>query len=173
MISSESTRSVRLHTREFLADTLTPLAVYRRLARTSKTRFLFESVTGGEQVSRYSFIGAGPSRVYRLRSDRLEIEKGGQTEVHDGQPLDRLAAEIAGIDSARAVYPFTGGLVGYFGYDFVRLLERLPEPPNDPFDLPTALLGRFDSLVVFDIAGNKYRLVVIPTKAVKENTRIN
>ncbi|MCB1057659.1 MAG: anthranilate synthase component I, partial [Acidobacteria bacterium] len=54
------------HTREFLADSLTPLGVYRRLARTSPSRFLFESVTGGEQVSRFSFLGAAPRELYRL-----------------------------------------------------------------------------------------------------------
>ena len=54
------------HTREFLADSLTPLALYRRLAEISPVRFLFESVTGGEQVSRFSFLGAGPRRLCRL-----------------------------------------------------------------------------------------------------------
>ena len=63
------------HIREFLADSLTPLAVYRRLAEVSDVRFLFESVSGGEQVSRFSFLGAGPSEVYRLYPDRLEAER--------------------------------------------------------------------------------------------------
>ena len=66
------------HVREFLADSLTPLGVYRRLARTSPVRFLFESVTGGEQVSRFSFLGAGPREILRLYPDRLEVERLGE-----------------------------------------------------------------------------------------------
>ena len=68
---SEAPRRAVPHLREFLADSLTPLAVYRRLARASPTRFLLESVTGGEQVSRFSFLGAGPRELYRLWPDRL------------------------------------------------------------------------------------------------------
>src|SRR5260370_35287989 len=66
------------HIREFLADSLTPLAVYRRLAEVSPHRFLFESVTGGERVARWSFLGAGPREVYRLYADRLQVQRGGR-----------------------------------------------------------------------------------------------
>jgi anthranilate synthase component 1 len=66
-----------VHAREFLADSLTPLAVYRRLEELSPVRFLLESVTGGEQVSRYSFLGAAPRALYRLHAHGLEVEEGG------------------------------------------------------------------------------------------------
>ena len=66
-------REVRLHRREFLAQDLTPLAIYRRIAESSGHSFLLESVTGGEQVSRYSFVGASPSEVLRLFPDRLHV----------------------------------------------------------------------------------------------------
>ena len=69
------------HVREFLADSLTPLAVYRRLAAISPYRFLFESVAGGERVSRFSFLGAAPREIYRLYPDRLEVERKGQSET--------------------------------------------------------------------------------------------
>ena len=67
--------SVQPHFREFLADSLTPLEVYRRLSSLSPIRFMLESVTGGEVISRYSFLGAGPQAVYRLMEDRLEVEE--------------------------------------------------------------------------------------------------
>ena len=60
-MSDTASRIVRPHVRELLAETLTPLAVYDRLAALSPHRFLFESVTGGEQVARYSFLGVAPS----------------------------------------------------------------------------------------------------------------
>jgi anthranilate synthase component 1 len=140
------------HTREFLADTLTPLGVYRRLAELSPHRFLLESVTGGERVSRFSFLGAQPREVYRLYPDRLEVERGGRRRNVPGPPLDALRGLLKSIHSETGPIPFTGGWVGYFGYDLIRMVERLPDRPADPFGLPVALLARFDTLVIFDHA---------------------
>jgi anthranilate synthase component 1 len=140
------------HVREFLADTLTPLAVYRRLAAASPTRFLFESVTGGEQVSRFSFLGAAPREIYRLYFDRLERERDGRRQHLPGPPLAALRQVLAGVSGPAGPLPFTGGFVGYFGYDLVRLVERLPDRPADPFGLPLAVLARFDTVIVFDHA---------------------
>jgi anthranilate synthase component I len=140
------------HIREFLADSLTPLAVYRRLAEVSAFRFLFESVSGGERVSRFSFLGAGPREVYRLYPDRLEVERDGRAVRLPGEPVGALRAVLRQIVADPGPIPFTGGLVGYFGYDLIRLLERLPGRPPDPHGLPVALLARFDTLVIFDHA---------------------
>jgi len=138
------------HVREFLADSLTPLAVYRRLSSLSPHRFLLESVTGGERVSRFSFLGAAPRLIYRLYPDRLEVERAGKRENLPGEPLAALRAVVGEIGAEPGPIPFTGGLVGYFGYDLFRMVEHLPNRPPDPFDLPVAILARFDTLVVFD-----------------------
>jgi len=148
-------RRARPHVREFLADSLTPLGVYRRLAALSPTRFLFESVTGGETVSRYSFMGAAPWGTYRLHQDYLELERDGRRERLEGPPLQTLQDELDSIRSDWGPLPLTGGFVGYLGYDFVRLLERLPASAPDNFELPLALLARFDNLVIFDHAHQK------------------
>jgi|HubBroStandDraft_3_1064219.scaffolds.fasta_scaffold04307_2 anthranilate synthase component 1 len=140
------------HIREFLADSLTPLAVYRRLAEISPHRFLFESVTGGERVARWSFLGAGPREVYRLDAGGLEVERGGRRRRLPGPPLAALAQVAGAVVTAPGPVPFTGGLVGSFGYDLIRLVERLPDRPPDPHGLPAALLARFDSVVIFDHA---------------------
>jgi anthranilate synthase component 1 len=140
------------HIREFLADSLTPLAVYRRLARISPHRFLFESVSGGERVSRFSFLGAAPREIYRLYPDRLEVERRGRTTPLPGGPLEALHDALGSIASEPGPIPFMGGFVGYFGYDLIRLVERLPDRPPDPFELPVAQLARFDTLVLFDHA---------------------
>lgn len=147
------------HLREFLADSVTPVAVYRRLAASSPIRFLFESVTGGEQVSRFSFLGAGPREVLRLWPDRLERERDGRVESLPGAPLAALRAQLERIAAEPGPLPFTGGWVGFFGYDLVRLLERLPDRPPDPFGLPLAVLGRFDSVVAFDHARQRVILI--------------
>jgi anthranilate synthase component I len=174
--AAPSRRTVVPHFRELLADTFTPLAVYQRLAALSPVRFLFESVTGGEQVSRYSLLGAAPREIYRLYADRLEVERlgpGGGREVLPGAPLAALRAVVDGfeVDEIAAHHvplPFTGGFVGWFGYDLVRQVERLPGRPADPFDLPVVLLGRFDDVVVFDHAYQ--RLFVIANEIAGERT---
>jgi anthranilate synthase component 1 len=158
------------HRREFLADSLTPLGVYRRLVQLSSFRFLLESVTGGEQVSRYSFLGAGPREIFRLYPDRLEVqEPDGPARRLPGPPLEALQRAVEEVSSPAEtrLVPFSGGLVGYFGYDTVRLLEHLPERPPDPFGLPLALLGRFDSVLVFDHARQRVIAVANEIEGIK------
>lgn len=146
-------RQATPHVRELLADHVTPFGVYSRLRDLSPYRFLLESVTGGEQVSRYSFLGAAPREIYRLYADRLEVERrDGSREGLPGPPLEALARVLGEVRSARGPLPFTGGFVGYFGYDVIRLVEHLPGRPPDPFDLPLALLARYDTLLAFDHA---------------------
>jgi anthranilate synthase component 1 len=147
------------HVRELLADALTPLAACQRLAAISPVRFLFESVTGGEQVARWSFLGAGPRRLLRLYADRIEVTTAGHTEVRAGDPLALLRAELAAVRAPAGDLPFSGGFVGTFGFDLVRAAERLPGRPADPWGLPIAILGRFDEVVVFDHAEQRILLV--------------
>ena len=145
-----ASESVRPHVRQFLADSLTPLEVYRRLSDLSPIRFLLESVTGGEVISRYSFLGAGPQAVYRLLENRLEVEEEGVRRMIEGPPLEALSYEIGRFTCEDPPFPFSGGFVGYFGYDLIRQQENLPSRPPDKMGLPIALLARFDSVVVFD-----------------------
>jgi anthranilate synthase component I len=156
MAASEAKKRAVPHVRELLADELTPLGAYRRLAAVSPVRFLLESVTGGERVSRFSFLGAGPREILRLYEDRLEVEYLGKRSVRPGPPLDALRAELgsiaAEVPAAFGAMPFLGGFVGSFGYDLIRLVERLPDRPPDPFGLPVAILGRFDAVLAFDHA---------------------
>jgi anthranilate synthase component 1 len=142
------------HIREFLADSLTPLGVYRRLAKISPHRFLFESVSGGEQVSRFSFLGAGPREIYRLYPDRLEVERD-----LPGDPLEALHQVVGDTTAEPGPIPFTGGLVGSFGYDLIRLVEHLPNRPPDPYGLPVAVLARYDTVVIFDHAHQRVLVI--------------
>ena len=161
--------SVRPHLREFLADSLTPLEVYRRLSDLSPIRFLLESVTGGEVISRYSFLGAGPQAVYRLLDDRLEVEEGGVCRMIEGPPLEALSYEIDRFTCEDPPFPFSGGFVGYFGYDLIRQQENLPSRPPDKMGLPVALLARFDSVIVFDHV--RQRVVAVSNEVDDEVSR--
>ncbi|MFQ5525561.1 MAG: anthranilate synthase component I [Thermoanaerobaculia bacterium] len=154
-------KAAKLHVREFVADTLTPVAVYERLIELSPVRFLFESVSGGEQVSRYSFLGAGPRKLVRLTPDAVEVQQGGESESMPGPPLEALERMVSQVRGEERDFdlPFAGGYVGFFGFDLVRMFERLPNRPpvggGEPGELPVALLGRFDHLVVFDHASQR------------------
>lgn len=154
-------RRVKPRVRDYLADALTPLAVYRRLSALSPYRFLFESVSGGEHVSRYSLLGAGASEVVRLWPHGVEIERDGKREwLAENQSSREVLAAFAGRLSALEAEPgasahagpLAGGWVGFFGFDLVRLIERLPGRSADPYGLPLAVLLRADQIVVFDHA---------------------
>ena len=152
-VSGAAPRRAVVHVREFLADSLTPLTVYRRLESLSKTRFMLESVSGGEQVSRFSFLGAQPRELYRVYEDHVVSQRpGGRKEVLDGPPIETLRGILNSIQCDASPIPMTGGYVGFFGYDMVRLIEHLPNPNPDAFELPLAVFARFDNLVVFDHA---------------------
>jgi anthranilate synthase component 1 len=168
-MSGAAVRTARPITRELLADSLTPLGVYRRLAASSPVRFLFESVTGGEQVARYSFMGASPTESYLLYQDRLEVERDGRRKVVEGEPLAALREQLGRLQTEQGRLPFAGGFVGYFGYDLVRLLERLPESPPDRLGLPVAQLARFDAVLVFDHA--RQRVIAVANEIDGEVSR--
>jgi anthranilate synthase component 1 len=138
--------------RQLVSDTLTPLSAYSKL-QWGQASFLFESVVGGEQIGRYSFLGSDPFLQIDAFGSRVEITRGGQTEVHESSdPLRDLeecvskyrAPHVCGLPR------FCGGAVGYFGYDVVRYVERLPNAPPDDRHLPDLSFALYDRMVIFD-----------------------
>jgi len=140
-------------TREIVLDADTPVSVYSKLHR-GTFGFLLESLEGGERWARYSFVATEPRTVYRYRSSTVEQwDQNGWTRADAAcAPLQHLA-EILREDRTAPVdgLPrFTGGAVGFWGYDVVRGIESLPSPPPDDRDLPDALVMMVDTLLVFD-----------------------
>lgn len=139
--------------REFLFDTETPVTAYAKLAR-PPFGFLLESVVGGERWARYSFLGTAASGAWRLKEGRPEWWSPGRgwSPIHTDDPLGDLDRRLR--ERAPAPAPelprFWGGAVGYFGYDVVRHIERLPHPPPDDLGLPEALLIFTDVLLAVD-----------------------
>src|ERR1700722_2963176 len=141
--------------RQLLSDGLTPVGAFALLSR-DEHAFLLESVVGGEQIARYSFIAAGPRTVYQVSGGQATITESGKSprQFRTTDPL----ADLAGL-MPKGVYhrsgdlpAFTGGLVGYAGYDTVRYYEgeKLPNPPKDDRKLPDLLMGLYAGLGVFD-----------------------
>lgn len=153
LVPSSKKKKVVSHRLEFFADRITPLSAFERLSKGEGTGFLFESVVGGDQVGRYSFLGTEPKVLYRLYPDRLERWNGGEAHIDRGKALLRkLQEEMESFQAETDEVPFLGGFVGSFGFDLIRMIERLPHKPPDPWNLPVAILGRFDEIVVFDHA---------------------
>jgi anthranilate synthase component 1 len=150
---------------EVLADLDTPLSVYMKLAD-GPNSYLLESVQGGEKWGRYSVIGLPCRTLLRIRGHEVTIETDGEV-VERHQPEDPLAfieqfQQRYRVADHENLPRFTGGLVGYFGYDTIRYIEpKLAQCPNpDPLDNPDIMLLVSDEVVVFDnLRGRLYVIV--------------
>ncbi|MGN6756167.1 MAG: anthranilate synthase component I [Thermomicrobiales bacterium] len=142
--------------REVLADLETPVSAYLKVAGRSGYGFLLESVEGGERIARYSFIGADPLLTLRFYDHRLvrTTAAGATTERAYADPLVALGEELARYrlpaSSALDLPRFSGGAVGYLGYDAIRYFERIPLPDHDALNLPEGVFLLADALLVFD-----------------------
>jgi len=144
------------------ADLETPVSAFLRAAWQERECFLLESVEGGEQVGRYTFIGLAPVQAYRgaWAQDR-------HYRRQKGRPLRRrcvcrTSPGLSGHKAARlpGLPPFTAGAVGFFAYDAVRQIEKLPDLAKDELGIPDACLLFFDEVLAFDHVRKEIWLVV-------------
>ncbi|RDV80926.1 anthranilate synthase component I [Ammonifex thiophilus] len=145
--------------RRMVADLETPIGAYKKLS--PHPGYLLESVTGGEVLGRYSFLGFRPFLTFRAKGREVEIVQGGKTRV-EGNPfaiLGRLMEELRG-PSLPDLPRFYGGAVGYFGYDLVRHLEKLPEKAVDDLLLPDLFLLFTRQVLIFDHVRRELTVVV-------------
>ena len=139
--------------RTLLSDHLTPVLAFRKLLGEGEQGFLLESIVGLERVARYTFLGVRPRMTFRATGRQIEIAHGdrvARTECDD--PLARLAQCLAAhkVVHHGSLPRFTGGAVGYAGYDIIRHYERLPKCPKDDRGLPDMVFGFYDTMVIFD-----------------------
>ncbi len=152
-------------TRKILADLETPVSTYLKLAR-GPFSYLFESVEGGEKWGRYSMIGLPGRTVFKVDGYDIRIEQDGELveSFHSRDPLAEVEAFQARFSSVETpdLPRFSGGLVGYFGYDTVRYVEpRLRDTvPPDELGVPDILLIVSDEVVVFDNLAGTISLIV-------------
>lgn len=152
---------------ESLADLETPLGAYWKLAHDESYSFLLESVTGGEQVARYSFIGVRPRSLLRAKNGQVSVTDQGQTAHKTLNPGDDPLAELRPLlhlppAKLTANLPkLCGGAVGLVSYDYVRTIESLPDGNPDDLDIDDVALMVCDAVVVFDHAKNLVRIIVI------------
>ena len=150
---------------ELVVDLETPISIFKKVAAGDYT-YLLESVEGGDQLARYSFMGFDPLVVFHARGTTITIETGGRTTVEDGAPLNRLRELMADLrvgpvpDEPR----FFGGAVGYFGYDLVRHYERLPETTTDDLGLPDCFFILTRVVLIYDHVRHTLKIVALVPK---------
>jgi anthranilate synthase component 1 len=144
------------------ADLETPVSAFLRAAWGERECFLLESVEGGEQVGRYTFIGLTPFKRIVARGRQIAITEGRRTVRSEGDVFAVLREALSGHKPARlpGLPPFTAGAVGFFAYDAVRQIERLPETAKDELGVPDACLLFFDEVLAFDHVRKEIWLVV-------------
>jgi len=151
---------------EILADLETPLSVFKKLGN-KPFSYLFESVEGGEKWARYSLIGLPSSTVLKVFKNEIQIWKKGKIEekfmVDDPLKYIEDYQESIDIDISDDLPIFTGGLVGYLGYDCIKYIEPKLSKNDlpDPLGTPDALFMLSEEVAVFDNLNNKLHLIVL------------
>ncbi|MXP14195.1 anthranilate synthase component I [Altererythrobacter confluentis] len=143
--------------RKIVADTETPVGAALKLIEPGRGDFLLESVEGGEVRGRYSLLGLDPDLVFRASGNAAAINAHWRTDRAafaecKASSLDALRALVADcrIDVPDGLPPALACLVGYFGYETIGLVEKLPRAPENPLDLPDMLFVRPTLILVFD-----------------------
>ncbi|MFZ0731322.1 MAG: anthranilate synthase component I [Candidatus Sulfotelmatobacter sp.] len=145
------------------ADLLTPVSAFLAIARHEPHAFLLESVERGEQIGRYTFLGARPYMLVKASRGSVEIIRGRKREVVREsvfQVAKRLLREHRPA-SVPGLPPFLAGAVGYFAYDVVRQLEKIGDHAKDDLSLPDAELMFFNRLLAFDHLRHQIHIVAV------------
>ena len=149
-------------TRTVAADLETPVGAFLRVAAEEPEAFLLESVEGGEKIGRYTFIGVRPYRTLTASGGEVAVTEAGATRSYDADIFSELKRTLGEHTPARlpGLPPFTAGAVGFFAYDVVRRIERLPELATDELRVPDAYLMFFDQVLAFDHVKKAIQLIV-------------
>lgn len=149
---------------EILSDTVTPIRIYKALSENEENAFILESVDNKEKWGRYSFIGVNPKLEVKITDHMAEVVSKDDTvnEIIDN-PVQFLSKIMEEYKTPRLKNKpnLTGGLVGYFGYDTVRYMEKkLVNVPEDDLKMPDCDLFMYDELVAFDHLSNKIIVII-------------
>ncbi|MEE0869270.1 MAG: anthranilate synthase component I [Ruminococcus sp.] len=146
--------------KEIYADVVTPITLLRKIAGISDKYFLLESIEGGEKWGRYSFIGFNPKARLAYKNGTLTITGEGEQKVTTDKPYDEVRKYLANYKTPKFddIPPFTGGLVGYYGYAMIACAEpvlKLKRGDTNDFDLML-----FDKIIAYDHLSQKLTVIV-------------
>lgn len=155
--------------REVMADMETPIRLFHHVHEEDYA-FLLESVEGGVKWARYSFIGTDPFMIVRAKQGKFRIDLNGKSTYLEGNPLDTLRSMLANYHSpSHPDLPrFTGGAVGFFGYDLLQYYENLPAHRVNDLDMNDLQFMFCDKIIAFDHMKQSIKVIAnlhVPEKA--------
>lgn len=155
------------------ADLLTPVLAYLKIRKNNSFNFLFESVEGIGRLARYSFISTAPSKIFYNHGGNVTINENGNSTTFKKNIFDFLSEEFSKTKDPKIdeLPDFTGGIVGYLGYENVALIENVIKfTGNDEINIPDSVFGVFNLLIAFDHF--KHQIILIKNVDINENTNI-
>ncbi len=153
------------------ADLLTPVLAYLKIREANSNSFLLESVEGIGRFARYSFIGKNPSKIFMNEGDRLTIIEAGKSTIITKNIFDYLSEEISKFRDPKIeeLPDFTGGIVGYLGYENVALIEDVIKFTGEKqIEIPDSIFGVYDTLIAFD--HYKHQIILIKNVNIDADT---
>ncbi len=140
----------------------TPVTVIEKLGLTGAPLCLLESGKGTENLARYSFLGFDPHCVFKSHGCRVEVSRGGNVHVCNGNPYKELQKIVDSYHGFRfaGLPKFWGGAMGYFSYDMGRFFEKLPEQATDDLQVPDSYFMFFDKVICFDHLEKSMKVIV-------------
>ena len=153
------------------ADLLTPVLAYLKIREKNSNSFLLESVEGIGRLARYSFISKNPSKIFMNNGNRLTIVESNKTKTIEKNIFDYLSEEISKSSDPKIdeLPDFTGGIVGYLGYENVALIEDVIKFTGEKqLDIPDSIFGVYDTLIAFD--HYKHQIILIKNVNIDSNT---
>ena len=138
--------------KRILADLLTPVAAWVHLSKKADYAFLLESVEKGNQFSRYSYVGINPQKILMHKDGQTTFTENGESIIVDMPFLDLLRETQSKYNMVKllGIPSFTGGLVGYLGYETIAWVEDIPTHDKSQLDVPDSVFMLFEDMIAFD-----------------------
>lgn len=159
--------------RSLMADILTPVSLFLKLREQSRYPFLLESVEGGEQLARYSFLGRNPYQVLKYEEQEVSLRKGDEVTILDQSYFEALKELTTQHSEPKLpnLPRLTGGAVGFSAYDTVREVEELPRAPEADVEIPEAIWAFYDEVFAFDHV--KQQVIIVKTVFIDKEAEID
>jgi len=154
------------------ADLLTPVLAYLKIREKGKQNFLLESVEGSSSLARYSFIGKNPEKTIHNKSLEITERINGTINVLQKSIFDYIREEIQKYKQPKldGIPYFTGGIVGYLGYENIALIESVIKFNSESFNNPDSIFGVYNTILAFD--HYKHQIILITNVKIDSNTNL-
>ena len=154
------------------ADLLTPVLAYLKIRENGTQNFLLESVEGSASMARYSFIGKNPEQIFLNHGSEITIKQNGKSEHQHKSIFNFIREEISKYNQPKLdeLPDFTGGIVGYLGYENIGLIENVIKFNSNNSGNPDSIFGRYNTILAFDHF--KHQIILISNTKIEKDTNL-